>query len=153
MQRSYFCSDQISYFPFDQLTFEIRATFTFNKVNPKKAAYIDALTECASENSKIASIDEMRNYWKYLDEDQISSADQDCRKTFWTSNKPLNSTHIIFDEGTQETLFNENENLDLQKHCLAKFDTMKLVAGIATDDKHLCICVLYEIRKVYEQFL
>ena len=90
----------------------------------------------------------MRNYWKYLDEDQISSTDKDCRNAFWTSNKPLNSTHIFFGERTQEALLNDNAKLDLQKNPVVKFDTMKLVARIATDDKHLCICVLYEIRKV-----
>ena len=112
-------------------------------LKPKDASYIDALTDCAKTNSKIASISEMRNYWKFYD--------PDCRKNFWTSDKPINNSHFINGNVIQKIplgdVCKDKSLLDLQKVAVASFETMNLVASPI--DKHVCICVLYEIRKVH----
>ena len=81
--RPYFCTDQIDTYPF------------YEPRKPNHGSFIDALTVCAERNSKIASIYEIEKYWKYSDEHNIHlENDTDCRNYFWTSNKPINNTHL-----------------------------------------------------------
>ena len=37
----------------------------------------------------------MKKYWEYSNEHDIHlDDDSDCRNNFWTSNKPINNTHL-----------------------------------------------------------
>ena len=76
---------------------------------------------------------------------------QACRHNFWTSTKPFNNTHLItgkkiepidFDEFTNS----EYKSIKMTRMPVASFETLKLEAS--ANDYHLCICVLYEVRKV-----
>ena len=65
---------------------------------------------CTNQNSHIASVAEVKAYWKYADSNGINTiynrrfVNRACRNIFWTSNKPLNSTHIISGNETIEQI-------------------------------------------------
>lgn len=76
---------------------------------------------------------------------------QACRNNFWTSSKPFNNTHLITGSNIQPIDFDEFTNseyklIKMTRMPVASFETLKLEAS--TTDYHLCICVLYEVRKV-----
>ena len=131
-QRPYFCSNDLA---------NVRQAS-----KPKNGSYIDALTCCDSQNTKIASVSEMKTYWK--NGDYFDS--QACRNSFWTSNKQLNSTHFKSGNDIEAINFNEfhqSENgKSIKTTPVASFDTLKLEAS--ETDFHLCIYILYQIRKV-----
>lgn len=109
---------------------------------------------CTNQNSHIASVAEVKAYWKYADSNGINTIyNRACRNSFWTSNKPLNGTHLISGNKTIEQIeFNEfilrdtSTLIEMKRTPLASFETLKLEASAT--DYHLCICVLYEVRKV-----
>ena len=131
-QRPYFCSNDLA---------NVRQAS-----KPKNGSYIDALTFCDSQNTKIASVSEMKTYWKNVD--YFDS--QACRNSFWTSNKQFNSTHFKIGNDIEAINFNEfhqSENgASIKRIPVASFDTLKFEAS--KTDFHLCICILYQIRKV-----
>ena len=119
---------------------------------PKYASYIEAIMNCTNQNSYIASVAEVKAYWKYADSNGINTVyNRTCRNSFWTSNKPLNGTHLISGNATIEQIeFNEfvlrDTLIEMKRTPVASFETLKLEASAT--DYNLCICVLYEVRKV-----
>ena len=82
--RPFLCSDQID----DNQPERV--------IEPKPASYKDALIECTSRASKIASISEIEKYWKDIHKNQVIDDSQACSNHFcsyfWTSNKPINNS-------------------------------------------------------------
>ena len=79
---------------------------------------------------------------------------QACRYHFWTSTKPFNNTHLITDRNIEPIDFEEFTNsehtlIKMTRMPVASFETLKLEASAS--DYHLCICVLYEVRKVQQR--
>ena len=76
---------------------------------------------------------------------------QASRNDFWTSSKPLNNTHLITGRNIEPIDFDEFTNsedklIKMTRMPVASFETLKLEASAT--DYHLCICVLYEVRKI-----
>ena len=139
MLRHFFCRNQIANFQMNQT------------VEPKFASYIDAKRNCSFNNSEIASISEVKKYWTYVDKHGLDS--RVCRNSFWTSNKPLNNTHMVTGNEIEKIDFEIVMNPDIvfnamKKIPVASFETLQLRADV--NEYHLCICVLYEVRKVHD---
>ena len=121
-------------------------------VNPKESSYIDAIINCTNSNSKIAGISEMEKYWNYIEENKLDlDSDKKCHFGFWTSNKPRNNTHMVTGKNIEKMDFNQFTNpeqiqMGMKRHAVASFETLKLDAAINED--HVCVCVLYGLRKV-----
>ena len=123
---------------------------------PKYGSYIEALTNCSNQNSKIASVSEFEKFWKSADSDEVGMNNsysqrihkEACRNSFWTSTKLLNNTHLISGKVIQEINFDavDNSDIKMKRIPVASFETLKFEAS--NTDNHLCICVLYEVREV-----
>ena len=123
---------------------------------PKYGSYIEALTNCSNQNSKIASVTEVKKFWKFADSNEVDMNNsysqrihkQACRNSFWTSTKLLNNTHLISGKVIQEINFDEvyNSEIKMKRIPVASFETLKFEA--TNNDVHLCICVLYKLRDV-----
>ena len=140
LERPYLCSNDM----------------TVLNQSAKYGSYIEALTNCSNQNSKIASVSEVKNFWKSADSNEVgmndsysqSDMNKACRNSFWTSTKLLNNTHLISDKEIQEINFDEvdNSEIEMKRIPVASFETLKFESS--TTDVHLCICVLYEAREV-----
>ena len=135
----------------------IQYTVLHQTAEPKYATYIEAIMNCTNQNSHIASVAEVKSYWKYIASNGIDiNYNRACRNSFWTSNKLLNSTHLISGNHTIEPIdlnefINHGDALtEMKRTPVASFETLKLEASAT--NYHLCICVLYEIRKVQNLF-
>ena len=121
-------------------------------VKPKLASYIDAIINCTNSNSEIARISEMEKYWNYVEENMLDlDSNKKCHYGFWTSNRPKNNTHMVTGENIEKMDFGQFLNpeelqTEMKRNAVASFETLKLEAAI--NEEHVCVCVLYGLRKV-----
>ena len=119
-------------------------------IDSKQDSYIGALIECASRQSKIATISEMEKYWKYAEKlhfDFGSGCQTHSCKYFWTSDKPINSSHSKSGTEINKIYLSDDSWMEKPRIPVASFETLELTTSPDPDIAHLCICILYEPRK------
>ena len=120
-------------------------------IDSKQDSYIGALTDCASRQSKIATISEMEKYWKYAEKHHFnfgSACQNHACEYFWTSDKPINSSHSISGTEIHKIFLSDDSLMEKPRIPVASFETLELTTSPDPDITHLCICILYEPRTV-----